>query len=372
MEGMIRSLRSALEERISEKLDIGDAIWPWLVEYSSYLLNRLEVGHDGKTAYERNKGKKSRVLGVEFGECILYKRRPVGDKLSKLSIMWEDGVFLGAKGTNGEIIVGGPEGVYRTRTIQRKPVEKRWCADVIKKISGVPWRKSDSDPRADGEAMRSRPLTEEEKARVEEKKEESETLAGAPKRFAITVQDIITHGATVRCGGCKSAVLGSANRLPHTPACRARFADELKGNDKVKSSAKRESDFYAKVVEADANKKAAERNRGKPEAETPVNMNPQERAKRPVDCESPEPNSEVRGNQKRSKLTTETEGGASSSTDHQEVKVQESDTRELLKRSNDERTGDDPKEEGNLENRGKRRLIGYVEGIGLEWKPAKP
>ena len=50
VEGMIRSLRSALEERISEKLDIGDAIWPWLVEYSGYLLNRLEVGHDGKTA----------------------------------------------------------------------------------------------------------------------------------------------------------------------------------------------------------------------------------------------------------------------------------------------------------------------------------
>ena len=32
VEGMIRSLRSALEDRISAKLEISDAIWPWLVE----------------------------------------------------------------------------------------------------------------------------------------------------------------------------------------------------------------------------------------------------------------------------------------------------------------------------------------------------
>ena len=76
--------------------------------------------------------------------------------------------------------------------------------------------------------MRSRPLTEAEKAQVEKKKEQVEAVAGAPKRFAIIVQDIITHGATVKCGGCRSALLGKENRLPHTPACKAKFADILK------------------------------------------------------------------------------------------------------------------------------------------------
>ena len=98
VEGMIRSLRSALEERIGTKLEVEDAIWPWLVEYSSYLLNRLEVGHDGKTAYERNKGKKAKVTGVEFGESVLWKRKPVGGALGKLAVMWEDGVFFGLRG----------------------------------------------------------------------------------------------------------------------------------------------------------------------------------------------------------------------------------------------------------------------------------
>ena len=50
VEGMIRTLRSALEESIGVALEIGDAIWPWLVEYASYLLNRREVSHVGKTA----------------------------------------------------------------------------------------------------------------------------------------------------------------------------------------------------------------------------------------------------------------------------------------------------------------------------------
>ena len=39
--------------------------------------------------------------------------------------MWEDGIFLGVKGTTGEIIVGDKKGVWRTRTVRRKTVEER-------------------------------------------------------------------------------------------------------------------------------------------------------------------------------------------------------------------------------------------------------
>ena len=71
VEGAIRTMRSALEERIAGKLDVDDSIWPWITEYASYLLNRLEVGKDGKTAYERSKGKSAKVTGIEFGEAVL-------------------------------------------------------------------------------------------------------------------------------------------------------------------------------------------------------------------------------------------------------------------------------------------------------------
>eukprot|EP00974_Lingulodinium_polyedra_P004404 411738-Lingulodinium_polyedra.AAC.1 len=66
----------------------------------------MEVGHDGKTAYERCKGKSAKVQGVEFGEGVRWKRRPVGGGLGKLRSMWDDGVFLGVKRTTGEFIGG--------------------------------------------------------------------------------------------------------------------------------------------------------------------------------------------------------------------------------------------------------------------------
>ena len=172
VEGMIRTLRSALEERMGETLEIGDAIWPWLIEYASYLLNRREVSHDGKTAYERLRGKSAKVLGVEFGETVMWKRRPIGGPLGKLSIMWDEGVFLGIKGTTSEIIIGAGRSTYRTRSIKRKPVEERWNWENIRGgVFGNPWDKHDPNLKGNLEKIRVREFSEEEKRLFEEAKQ---------------------------------------------------------------------------------------------------------------------------------------------------------------------------------------------------------
>ena len=79
---------------------------PWITEHAAVLLNRFEVDHDGKTAYERNKGKKAKVLGMEFGEAMLRKRRPVGGALGKLSCLWEEDQD-GAKEADRGPLAGG-------------------------------------------------------------------------------------------------------------------------------------------------------------------------------------------------------------------------------------------------------------------------
>ena len=76
VEAQMRVIRSSLDERMKVKIGGKHAIWAWVAEYASYLLNRFEVGKDGKTAYERCKGKKAKVLGLEFGEGILWKEDP--------------------------------------------------------------------------------------------------------------------------------------------------------------------------------------------------------------------------------------------------------------------------------------------------------
>ena len=80
VQGMVRTLRSAVEEKWGVKLETENAIWPWMVEYASLLLTRMEVSADGKTAYERSRGKVAKMPGLEFGEGVLWKRRREGGR----------------------------------------------------------------------------------------------------------------------------------------------------------------------------------------------------------------------------------------------------------------------------------------------------
>ena len=73
VEAQIRTMKAAFENRIMSKIDDQHAVITWLTEYAALLLNRFEVGRDGKTAYERMKGKSAKVRGAEFGEKVLWK-----------------------------------------------------------------------------------------------------------------------------------------------------------------------------------------------------------------------------------------------------------------------------------------------------------
>ena len=84
VQGFVRVLRSAVEEKLGVQLHMGHAVWPWLIEYAAFLLNRGEVGHDGRTAYERTKGKQGKLPGATFAEKILWKRRPIGGGLGQI------------------------------------------------------------------------------------------------------------------------------------------------------------------------------------------------------------------------------------------------------------------------------------------------
>ena len=125
VEGHVRTIRDALQRRIRVEIPSDQAIIAWMVEYASVLLNRYEVGKDGKTAYERLRGWKSKVLGVEFGEIVHFRRAPIGDRKDKLDSFWEDGVYLGHRTVSGESIIVTQRGVYKTRTLRRKPYEDR-------------------------------------------------------------------------------------------------------------------------------------------------------------------------------------------------------------------------------------------------------
>ena len=131
------------------KLVVEHRIWPWLVEMVGWMMSRADVGADGKTGYERCKGRRARLLGMEYAETVLWKRRRKEGPLGKLSCMWEDGIFLGVKGTTGEIIVGDKKGVWRTRTVRRKTIADRWHPKTLELVGGAPWRTDGSEGHGD-------------------------------------------------------------------------------------------------------------------------------------------------------------------------------------------------------------------------------
>ncbi len=73
----MRVMRSSLEERWLGALNAQHPVVPWLAEYASHLLNGFEVGRDGRTDYERCEMKPARTLGLEMGEAVLWRRKPV-------------------------------------------------------------------------------------------------------------------------------------------------------------------------------------------------------------------------------------------------------------------------------------------------------
>ena len=57
IEGGIRAILSGLEARMGRSIDARERIIGLIPEYVAYLMNRLTKGEDGKSLYERMKGK---------------------------------------------------------------------------------------------------------------------------------------------------------------------------------------------------------------------------------------------------------------------------------------------------------------------------
>ena len=70
--------------------------------------------------------------------------------------------FLGIKGLSGEVIVSDRSGVYKSRTVHRKPIGDRWDVESSNLIQYVPWKVSEEDEKADGDCLVAIKLSEEE------------------------------------------------------------------------------------------------------------------------------------------------------------------------------------------------------------------
>ena len=73
VEGQVRAMLLALESRLDAKIPVTHHVIAWLVEHAADVLNKFAVGIDGRTTYERIKGKKYHREMVEGRRRAMYK-----------------------------------------------------------------------------------------------------------------------------------------------------------------------------------------------------------------------------------------------------------------------------------------------------------
>ena len=185
--GRGRVLKDAFETRVGAQIQSNRNILAWLVEFAGTVANRCEVGRDGKTPFERLRGKQSRLIGLEFGEKVNFRRTAVVVRMAKQDSLWSDGVFLGYRSVSGEIVAGTESGVFKTRTGQRKAYEHRWHKQKMDMVGGVPWTASTSVDSEEGIM----PAVD-----IGMEMPEVDIPRAPPRRLYIRAKDIERHGAT--------------------------------------------------------------------------------------------------------------------------------------------------------------------------------
>ena len=109
---------------------------------------------------------------------------------------------MGVRGKSGEYIVGDEKGVWKARSLQRKPLGERWNLRSVELVKFFPY-KIPGDSNADEDIPEVVRLNPEE---VEAAQEDAD-FKTLPRNYHIRKEDLIRHGYTCKVSrmyGCDS------------------------------------------------------------------------------------------------------------------------------------------------------------------------
>ena len=132
---------SQIEYGIDDRLELDLDIIPWIVRWAAICYSRYAVGRDGRTAYERLRGRSCKAIVVPMGEKVWYKQLgDGGDRKHKAETEWFQGVWLGPATNSSETLIGTTKGVVKASTIKRFGISERWDVNAIVDMKGTPHR----------------------------------------------------------------------------------------------------------------------------------------------------------------------------------------------------------------------------------------
>jgi hypothetical protein len=230
---LVRSLRSSLMSRVGP-VALESPVFEWLTLWAAELLTAARVGHDGMTAFRRLRGRPWEPSLAVFGEQVLA-RRPRALEQGDMEPRWDQVTYLGSRWGTAEHWIADEDGTARlVRAIRRKPMQERWSAERLARITGLP-----DEPlcREGGPAVALAPPPE-----VVPHPAHDLPAPRGTRGFHIREADLREHGFTHLCPKCDAIRQGRQIGTAHTPECRGRFRAifEALGDSRVERAANRQ------------------------------------------------------------------------------------------------------------------------------------
>ena len=103
-----------------------DPVGNIVVRWAAMLYSRYAVATDGRTVYERRRGRTCKLPVIPFGEKVWYLKSGSLGK-DKFNNRWEEGVWLGISDDSAESIIGTTNGTIKAKDFKRTIIEAdRW------------------------------------------------------------------------------------------------------------------------------------------------------------------------------------------------------------------------------------------------------
>ena len=238
--GQLRTMKIGLEARLKCKIESDWHILQWLSELAPELMNRCQVGRDGRTAFYRLRGKDSKKAIVEIGEQVMAKplRGKKSNRKVSLKDRWVFATWVGIDTrTNEHVVVLGDGGAaIRVRTVLRRATSDRWNPEAIKAIRATPRTPNPENP----DQERAHPERDTRTRKIEINEEGADIpmdygnhKPAKAREFKITKGILDKFGLTARCKGCEATIIGAGARM-HSDECRRRLEEAIKNDDILK------------------------------------------------------------------------------------------------------------------------------------------
>ena len=199
VQGLLRSIKLGFEKHIGGPLPESHPVFSWMVEWVAWILTSRTRGSDGRTAFQRVRGRPFGKRLLEIMELCLYKlpvKGPERDAVGKLGARWRRGIFLGFNRMTSEYLLWDEGNVIKARAIQRIKKPLRWPVAAYNSVR--------HGPNCMYEALEHAPIVGDPE-KVKAPSAEGE-LGRRPQNVQIRHEDWLQHGATTGCAKCFSAL----------------------------------------------------------------------------------------------------------------------------------------------------------------------